>query len=463
MSLLFKKQSKIEAWSPDSWRQKPVQQQPTYKDSDALARVRERLKIMPPLIFPQEAVHLKEKLAQVGRGEAFLLMGGDCAESFDAFSEQNLRNLYQVMLMMTVVFLYAGKKPLIKIARSAGQFAKPRSADTETIDGKTLPAYRGDLVNGIEFSEEAREPDPQRLIHAYFQSAATLNFMRSLSQGGYATLEKAHEWVLDFTTKSACADEYQVLVDKIKESLEFMQACGLDTHDGPRQLTQTKFYTAHEALLLDYEEPFVRFYGKGNAPYATTSHFVWVGNRTRDLDGGHIEFLRGIQNPVGMKCGPGMSGDELCAILDKINPSNEEGKVTLISRFGVDEIKKGLPSLIRAVKKSGQNVLWVVDPMHGNTKKTNNNIKTRYFQDVHAEIMSFFDICEAEGVYASGIHLEMTGNNVTECVGGMDNVSEQNLHISYDTLCDPRLNANQATEIAFEVARRMAKSSAPKS
>ncbi len=442
---------RAEGWRPDSWRSYPGVQMPTYPDGAVLAEVEEKLASYPPLVFAGEARRLKSELAKVAKGEAFLLQGGDCAESFDEHSADNIRDFFRVFLQMAVVMTFAGGSPVVKVGRIAGQFAKPRSADTETVDGVTLPSYRGDIINDIAFTAEARVPDPRRQIEAYRQSAATLNLLRAFATGGYANLENAHQWMLGFVKDSPQSSRYQELADRISQALEFMRACGIDPQMHPEMRT-TDFFTSHEALLLGYEQALTRMDSTSGDWYDTSGHMLWIGDRTRQPDHAHVEFFRGIRNPIGIKCGPSLAPEGLIRLLDILQPDNEAGRVTLICRFGADKVGEHLPGLIRAVEKEGRNVVWSCDPMHGNTIKAASGYKTRPFDRVQAEIRAFFEAHEAEGTHAGGIHLEMTGKNVTECTGGARAISDEDLRDRYHTYCDPRLNAEQAIETAFLVA-----------
>ena len=438
-------------WTPDSWRGKAVAQAPVFPHAAALAEVERSLAGYPPLVFAGEARKLKKALGQAVAGKAFLLQGGDCAESFAEHSADNIRDFFRVFLQMAVVMTFAAASPIIKTGRIAGQFAKPRSAPDETIGGVTLPAYRGDIVNDIAFTPEARVPDPRRQLEAYRQSAATLNLLRAFAGGGYANLENAHRWMLGFVKDSPLSERYQELADRISETLGFMRAIGLDPEAHP-EMRATDFYTCHEALLLGYEQAMTRLDSTSGDYYATSGHFIWIGDRTRQLDGAHVEYCRGVKNPIGLKCGPTLGPDDLLRLIDILNPHDEAGRLSLIARFGHDKVGASLPPLIRAVQRAGRKVLWVCDPMHGNTIKTANGFKTRPTERIVSEIRAFFDICRAEGAYAGGVHLEMTGKNVTECTGGARALSESDLHDRYHTYCDPRLNAEQAIEIAFLVA-----------
>ncbi|NPA66292.1 MAG: 3-deoxy-7-phosphoheptulonate synthase class II [Epsilonproteobacteria bacterium] len=438
-------------WNPSSWREKPILQQPTYPDQEALNKVLAELKNYPPLVFAGEVRNLKEQLAKVTRGDAFLLQGGDCAESFSEFHANNIRDTFKVLLQMAVVMTYAGSVPVVKIGRLGGQFAKPRSSDTETQNGITLDSYRGDIINSVEFTKEARTPDPQRMIKAYNQSAATLNLLRAFASGGLADLKQVHKWNLDFAHQSEVSKKYEELAEQIEQSLRFMEACGV-TSKTYRTLRETDFYTSHEALLLPYEEAFTRKDSITDEWYNVAAHMVWVGDRTRQLDGAHIEYLRGIKNPVGVKAGPSMDPEDLVRLCQKLNPNNEEGKVNVIVRMGANKVADGMPKLVRAIEAEGLNVLWSCDPMHGNTIKSSNNYKTRPVEDVLTEVKQFFQVHKAEGTYAGGIHLEMTGKNVTECIGGSFMITEEDLSSRYHTHCDPRLNADQSLELAFLIA-----------
>ena len=438
-------------WTPDSWRQKPIVQVPTYPEPHCLAEVESELRHFPPLVFAGEARRLKRLLAQVAEGRAFLLQGGDCAESFAEFHPNNIRDMFRVLLQMAVVLTFGAAVPVVKVGRLAGQFAKPRSADTETIDGVTLPAYRGDMINGMDFTADARVPDPGRMIRAYNQSAATLNLIRAFAQGGYADLHQVHLWNLGFVADSPQGSRYTDLAGRLDEALAFMAACGLTSESAP-QIRETSFFTSHEALLLNYEAALTRVDSTTGDWYDTAAHLLWLGERTRQLDGAHLEFLRGIGNPVGVKLGPGIEGDELIRLIDELNPANEPGRLTLIIRMGPDKLADRLPTLIRRVVREGRRVVWVSDPMHANTVKSSTGFKTRHFDSILKEVRSFFAVHEAEGTYAGGVHFEMTGQDVTECVGGAQAITEANLGARYHTHCDPRLNASQALELAFLLA-----------
>ena len=445
---------KMSEWTPNSWRQKPVLQVPTYPDAKALKEAEERLASFPPLVFAGEARDLKARLAKVANGEAFLLQGGDCAESFAEHSADHIRDFFKVFLQMALVLTHGSSKPVVKIGRVAGQFAKPRSADSETIDGITLPSYRGDIINGIEFNEAARIPDPRRMIMAYRQSAATLNLLRAFASGGYANLERAYEWTAGFIEDTEAYSSYKEVVSQITDSIDFMNALGINAQNTP-QLRETKFYTSHEALLLGYEEALTRKDSITGDYYSTSGHMLWIGDRTRQPDGAHVEFFSGIKNPIGIKCGPSLSSEDLLKLLDKLNPQNEAGRITLIARFGDGNVEKHLPRLIEAVKKSGQKVVWTCDPMHGNVIKTDSGYKTRPFDKVMGEVRSFFKTHREMGTYAGGVHVEMSGSDVTECVGGVSAVTENDLSSRYHTHCDPRLNASQSLELAFLIAKEI--------
>ena len=440
-----------ESWSPDSWRTKPLEQAPVYPDAVALADVERQLGTFPPLVFAGEARKLKALLAKASKGEAFLFQGGDCAESFAEHAADNIRDFFRVFLQMAVVMTFAAALPVVKVGRIAGQFAKPRSEPMEVKDGVALPSYRGDIVNDIAFTEAARIADPVRQLMAYRQSAATLNLIRAFASGGYANLENAHRWMLGFIKDSPQSARYQELADRITETLGFMRAIGLDP-ESQQELRQTDFYTSHEALLLGYEQAMTRINSTTGDYYATSGHMLWVGDRTRQPDHAHIEYVRGIKNPLGVKCGPSLKPDELLRLVDILDPGNEPGRLTLICRFGAEKIGDHLPKLLRAIKREGRNVLWTCDPMHGNTIKAKSGYKTRPFERIIEETRAFFAVHHAEGTYAGGVHLEMTGKNVTECTGGARAISEADLSDRYHTYCDPRLNAEQAIEVAFLIA-----------
>lgn len=443
-------------WSPATWREFPAIQMPTYKDKAALAAVEKQLSGYPPLVFAGEARALKAHLAEVSQGRAFLLQGGDCAESFAEFHPDNIRDTFRVLLQMAVILTFGGSVPVVKVGRIAGQFAKPRSGDFETIDGVELPSYRGDIINAIDFDAVSREPDPQRLVQAYGQSASTLNLIRAFASGGFADLSNVHKWTLGFVANSQQTERYQALANRITDALDFMRACGITSQTAP-QIHQTEFFTSHEALLLGYEQSMTRIDSTTGDWYDTSAHLLWIGDRTRQLDGAHVEFFSGIKNPIGMKCGPSLEPDELIRLCDKLNPDNEPGRLTLIARFGSEEVGKGLPPLLRKVKAEGRNVVWSCDPMHGNTIKASTGFKTRPFDRILKEVQDFFAIHHAEGTHPGGVHFEMTGQDVTECIGGAQAITEEDLSSRYHTHCDPRLNASQALELAFLLAEGIKK------
>jgi 3-deoxy-7-phosphoheptulonate synthase len=444
-----------ERWKRDSWRSKPVVQVPEYPDLKAQQKVEQQLATFPPLVFAGEARNLKSALARVAAGEGFLLQGGDCAESFtdpsaNNISANNIRDYLRVFLQMAVVLTYAAAMPVVKVGRIAGQFAKPRSSPTEKKDGRELPSYRGDIVNGPEFTTAARTPDPARMIEAYRHSASTLNLLRALTHGGYASLGRVHQWMLDLDPRAS--QRYLELADRISEALGFMQACGIDLESHPEMKT-TDFYTSHEALLLGYEQAMTREDSTRPGTWCCTSaHMLWIGDRTRQPDHAHVEFCRGIMNPLGLKCGPSSKVDELLRLIEILNPENEPGRLTLISRLGADKVGDMLPAMVRAVKREGRAVVWSCDPMHGNTITATTGYKTRPFDLILKEVKSFFAVHAAEGTHAGGVHLEMTGQNVTECTGGAHAITDEGLNARYHTLCDPRLNAEQAIELAFLMA-----------
>jgi 3-deoxy-7-phosphoheptulonate synthase len=441
-------------WAPESWRTKPVSQVPDYPDAAKLKAVEEKLRAFPPLVFAGEARRLMENLGHVAEGKAFLLQGGDCAESFAEFSANNIRDTFRVLLQMAVVLTFGAALPVVKVGRMAGQFAKPRSAPTEVINGVELPSYRGDIVNGIEFTPEARIPDPERLVQSYNQSAATLNLLRAFAQGGFADLHKVHRWNLEFVADSPLGHKYQELAERLSETLEFMAACGLTSETVP-QIRETEFYTSHEALLLHYEQALTRVDSLTGKWYGCSAHMLWIGDRTRDLGGAHIEYMKGIQNPIGLKCGPTIEPDDLLRLIDVLNPQNTPGRLTLIARMGSDKVEAKLPALVRAVKRAGAKVVWSCDPMHGNTVKSGSGYKTRPFDRILGEVNSFFAVHRAEGTHAGGVHFEMTGQDVTECIGGAKAVTEDSLAQRYHTHCDPRLNASQSLELAFLIAEQL--------
>ena len=438
-------------WSPSSWRSKPIEQMPVYADQTALKAVEEEISRQPPLVFAGEARNLQARLASVAEGKCFMLQGGDCAESFAEFSANKIRDTFRVILQMSVVLTYAGSLPVVKIGRIAGQFAKPRSSDVETKNGVTLPAYRGDNVNAFEFDAKARQPDPARMLKSYNQSAATLNLLRAFADGGYADLRRVHGWNLEFAKDSPLSERYSVLADRINDALRFMAACGINSDTVPA-LKQTEFYTSHEALLLNYEEAMTRTDSLTGDWYDTSAHFLWVGARTHQEGNAQIEYMRGIKNPIGLKCSPDLKPDELLRLIDVLNPENIPGRLTLIARMGHDKVEDKLPALLRAIKKEGRTVVWSCDPMHGNTIKSSTGYKTRRFEHILAEVRGFFAAHKTEGTRPGGVHFEMTGQNVTECVGGAEKITDEDLSDRYHTHCDPRLNAKQALELAFLLA-----------
>ncbi|WP_193142089.1 MULTISPECIES: class II 3-deoxy-7-phosphoheptulonate synthase [unclassified Meridianimarinicoccus] len=444
------------SWMKSDWRTKPRVQMPDYTDADALAAVESQLSSYPPLVFAGEVRTLKSELAKVARGEAFLLQGGDCAESFGEFSADSIRDTFKVMLQMAMVLTWGAKVPVVKIGRMAGQFAKPRSAATETIGGVELPSYRGDIINDIDFTPEARIPDPRRMLQAYTQAAASLNLLRAFSQGGYADMHQVHAWTLGFTDKAEI-DRYSEMANGISDALDFINAAGVSSEVAPT-LHTVDFYTSHEALLLEYEEALCRIDSTSGKPVAGSGHLLWIGDRTRQPDGAHVEFCRGVQNPIGLKCGPTTTVEDLKVLMEKLNPNNEAGRLTLIARFGAGSVGEHLPRLIKTVQEEGANVVWSCDPMHGNTIKSATGYKTRPFDSVLREVREFFAIHKAEGTHPGGVHFEMTGKDVTECTGGVRDVTEDDLSSRYHTACDPRLNASQSLELAFLVAEELSTS-----
>lgn len=443
----------MSVWTPSSWRDFPILQQPIYPDQAKLKAIESELKSYPPLVFAGEVRALRRQFEDVTNGKAFLLQGGDCAESFSEFHADNIRDTFKVMLQMAVVMTFSGGRPVVKVGRMAGQFAKPRSSDTETVDGVELASYRGDIVNGIDFTKEARVPDPERMIKAYNQATATQNLLRAFAQGGFANLKKVHRFNNEFVANSPLGSRYQEITEKIGEGIAFMEAVGISAESS--ELSRTDLYTSHEALLLNYEEAFTRQDSLTDKWYDTSAHMLWVGDRTRQLEGAHMEFMRGIENPVGIKAGPSMDPDNLIRLIEKVNPNNEAGKLNIIVRMGANKVQDHLPTLIRAVEREGKKVLWSCDPMHGNTIKSGNGYKTRPVDDILTEMKQFFSVHKAEGTYAGGVHFEMTGKNVTECLGGSYAINEQDLASRYHTHCDPRLNADQALELAFLIADSM--------
>jgi len=449
----------MKTWSPESWRAHPIRQAPAYPNPARLAATEAKLHSYPPLVFAGEARRLKRALGMVADGRAFVLQGGDCAESFSDFTANIIRDTFRVLLQMAVVLTYGASVPVVKMGRMAGQYAKPRSTDAETIGDETLPSYRGDIINGPEFTPDARVPDPARMEAAYFQSAGTLNLLRAFASGGYADLHEVHRWNLGFVSRSPLVERYRDLAARIDETLAFMSAVGL-TSSTP-QIRETDFYTSHEALLLPYEQALTRVDSTSGEHYACSAHFLWIGDRTRQIDGAHVEFLRGVRNPIGLKVGPSMDPDELVRLIDALNPADEPGRLTLISRMGAEKVGRSLPPLLRAVRRAGRRVVWLCDPMHGNTVNTASKVKTRSFDAILAEVRGFFDAHAAEGSWAGGVHVEMTGRDVTECIGGAHRLTEQDLSRSYETFCDPRLNAEQSLELAFLVAEELKARRAP--
>lgn len=441
-------------WTPDSWKHKPAKHMPVYPDAAVVDATVAKLRNYPPLVFAGEARNLKAQLAQVAEGKAFLLQGGDCAESFAEFHPQNIRDTFRVLLQMAVVLVFGAAMPVVKVGRIAGQFAKPRSADVETIDGVTLESYKGDIINGPEFTSAARVPNPERMVQAYNQSAATLNLLRAFAQGGYADLHRVHQWTLDFIEKSPAGERYAHLADQLGQCLQFMEACGI-TAETTRAIRETDFYTSHEALLLPYEQALTRVDSTTGDWYDVGAHMLWIGDRTRQPDGAHVEFLRGVKNPLGIKCGPTSDPDQLIKLLDILNPANEAGRITLISRMGAGKVGDNLPKLLKRVQDEGRKVVWCCDPMHGNTIKTDNGFKTREFNSVLSEVKDFFAVCRAEGSHPGGVHFELTGQNVTECIGGAEKITPARLGENYVTACDPRLNGSQGLELAFLLAESL--------
>ncbi|MEP4892224.1 MAG: 3-deoxy-7-phosphoheptulonate synthase class II [Aliiglaciecola sp.] len=438
-------------WQPDSWRSKPIQQQPTYQDQALLKQVESKLHSYPPLVFAEETRQLYKQLGDVAEGKGFLLQGGDCAESFDEFNAPKIRDTFKVILQMAIVLTFAGKCPVTKVARMAGQYAKPRSSDLETINGVSLPSYRGDIINSFEFTEQSRMPDPNRMLEAYHRGASTLNLLRAFAQGGLADLHQVNRWNMTFLENNPLRDRYQDVTNRLQDALEFMDVIGIN-HVNNATLHETNLFTSHEALLLNYEQALTRIDTLTGKPYNCSAHMVWIGERTRQLDHAHIEFFRGIHNPIGVKIGPTIQEDELMRLIDTLNPDNSAGRLTFITRMGADKLEQNLPKLLRRVKAEGRKVVWSSDPMHGNTKKASSGYKTRNFDDILSEIQQFFSAHRAEGTHPGGIHLEMTGQHVTECTGGAYQISDDDLAQAYKTQCDPRLNADQVLEMAFLVA-----------
>jgi 3-deoxy-7-phosphoheptulonate synthase len=445
---------KTRNWQPGSWRDMPIRQVPEYPDPTRLRAMEEKIGRFPPLVFAGEADRLTALLAEAGEGRAFVLQGGDCAESFGDFHANIIRDTFRVLLQMAVVLTFGGGTPVVKLGRMAGQFAKPRSSDTETLKGETLPSYRGDIINGAEFTAGARIPDPSRMEFAYLQSAATLNLLRAFATGGFADLHEVHRWNLGFVARSPLAERYADIAQRIDETLRFMAACGMNSITAP-QIRETEFYTSHESLLLPFEEALTREPSTHPGKYyACSAHFLWIGDRTRQLDGAHVEFLRGVANPIGMKVGPTSEVDDLLALTERLNPTNAPGRLTLIARMGAAKLEDRLPALVRGLQRAGRNVTWLCDPMHGNTVSAG-SYKTRSFDAILREVRGFFDIHQAEGTVPAGVHVEMTGRDVTECLGGAHRLTEANLSENYATFCDPRLNAEQSLELAFLVAEEL--------
>ncbi len=442
-------------WKANSWRNLPIKQQPIYEDQNLLKQTEQQLKNFPPLVSFDEIEKLKSELALVTEGKAFLLQGGDCAESFAEFSHDNLKNFFRTVMQMTIALMHGLNKPIVKVGRIAGQYAKPRSDNSETIDGITMPSYRGDIVNKIDFEQTARIADPKRLIESYFYSAASLNYLRSLALGGYGNLEKVNKWNEEFAHSLVSKENTEKVIEEVNKNLRFIKACGLDSSSLP-QLTTASFFTSHEALLLNYEEAFIRENKDNKKFYDLSAHMLWIGDRTRNPNEAHVEFMRGISNPIAFKVGPSISKDDLLKLLEILNPNNEAGRITLISRMGASKVEQTLPPLVEAVKSSGQKVIWSCDPMHGNTIKSSNGYKTRKFDDILSEIKTFFKVHKDLGTYAGGVHFEMTGQDVTECLGGNQQITELNLQDRYHTHCDPRLNSSQSVELAFMIAQDLA-------
>ena len=442
-------------WKLNSWRSKPIKHQPVYADQGKIDNVLKELSTFPPLVFAGESRSLKKKLGEVSQGKAFLLQGGDCAESFLEFHPNNIRDFFKVVLQMSLILTVSSKLPVIKIGRVAGQFSKPRSSPVEVKDGKELPSYLGDNINSMEFTKEGRDPQPERLLKAYSQSAATLNLLRAFSQGGFADLNKVHFWNMSFVNERA-QKKYKEIAEKVSDALAFMEACGINSENN-RRLRTVNFYTSHEALLLPVEEAMTRVDSTTGEYHNTSAHFLWIGDRTRQLDGAHIEYCKGIKNPLGIKCGPTSDPKEIVKLTEVLNPDNEAGRITLIARFGHDQVMKFLPNLIKEVKKAGRNVIWSCDPMHGNTIKSSTGFKTRPFDNVLSEVKNFFKVHQDQGTFAGGLHIEMTGQDVTECTGGAQNITDKDLSNRYHTHCDPRLNANQALELAFLISEEIKK------
>ena len=444
-------------WNKDSWRDYNILQQPVYPDITKLRECEDKLSKLPPLVFAGEVRNFKDELAKVTQGHGFLLQGGDCAESFANFNAVNIRDMFKIILQMAIVLTFAGGCPVVKVGRVAGQFAKPRSSDYEEINGVKLPSYRGDIINGFEFNESARVPDPKRMIDAYYQSASTLNLLRAFSRGGLANLHEVHRWNLGFVKRSELDEKFEKLASELTNALKFMEACGVTTSNTPT-LSETKLYTSHEALLLPYEEALTRVDSLSGDWYDCSAHMLWIGERTRGVDDAHVHFLSGVKNPIGCKIGPNATADDVIKLANKLNPNNENGRLNIIIRMGADKIESRLPNILKDIKSEGLNILWSIDPMHGNTVKVSNGYKTREFDNVLREVKSFFDIHNACGTIPGGVHLEMTGQDVTECTGGAFKVTQEALASRYETQCDPRLNADQALELAFLIADEVKKS-----
>ncbi|WP_086304584.1 class II 3-deoxy-7-phosphoheptulonate synthase [Campylobacter devanensis] len=444
-------------WNKDSWRDYNILQQPVYPDITKLRECEDKLSKLPPLVFAGEVRNLKDELAKVTQGHGFLLQGGDCAESFANFNAVNIRDMFKIILQMAIVLTFAGGCPVVKVGRVAGQFAKPRSSDYEEINGVKLPSYRGDIINGFEFNESARVPNPKRMIDAYYQSASTLNLLRAFSRGGLANLHEVHRWNLGFVKRSELDEKFEKLASELTNALKFMEACGVTTSNTPT-LSETKLYTSHEALLLPYEEALTRVDSLSGDWYDCSAHMLWIGERTRGVDDAHVHFLSGVKNPIGCKIGPNATADDVIKLANKLNPNNENGRLNIIIRMGADKIESRLPNILKDIKSEGLNILWSIDPMHGNTVKASNGYKTREFDNVLREVKSFFDIHNACGTIPGGVHLEMTGQDVTECTGGAFKVTQEALASRYETQCDPRLNADQALELAFLIADEVKKS-----
>jgi len=437
-------------WSKSSWQKYPALQQPNWPDEEKYNQVLQTIAKLPPLVFAGEIRDLKSQLAKAVRGEAFLLQGGDCSEEFSRCTAPNIRETLKVLLQMAVILTYAGGKPVVKVGRIAGQYAKPRSSDTEIVNGEEIPSYRGDMANSVEPDAEARVPDPGRMLQGYNMAAATLNLLRAFTRGGFGSLHRVQAWNQEFVRQSPMGRSYERLAKQINQALRFMETIGIST-DTP-QLKQVQFFTSHEALFLGYEEALTREDSVDGGWYDCSAHMLWIGDRTRQIDGAHIEFLRGVLNPLGMKVGPRHDIDEILAIIEKLNPANEAGRITLITRFGARDIEKYLPPLLRAVKRAGLNVLWSCDPMHANTFSAASGHKTRDFENILSELRCFFELHWSEGTVPGGVHFELTGDNVTECIGGARKLSDEQLSRNYQTTCDPRLNAEQSLEMAFQIA-----------